>query len=1052
MSARSLVCPELIGRDEEIGVLRNAVAALPAGGRVLLVGGEAGVGKSRLAGEAARLAEQAGSRVLAGHCREGADAPYAPLTAALRRHLRDLEEVAVRELFNGPAALAATLVPEAAALLGLERSADTTAEDLHAAVWHLLRRLGAAAPILLLIEDLHWAGPDTLRLLDHLTEEAPTLPLWLVATFRPDLPRRHPLTTTLVRWRRLPAVSDVRLRALGREELRRMLSALFAGTAVGDDFLDAVADRTGGNPFFVEELCAVLVDRGDIIEQQDGDYQRRELADIEMPETVRDTLLARVERLDGATVEVLRMAAVAGEVVEPGVLAHAAGERAADRALAAGLEHALLVERREGSLTRYVFRHALVRAALADDLHGPERERAHRRIAAALAEVHAADADAVAAEIADHLAAASDTRGAAQWSLRAARRAAAQHAPAAAQRHYQMALQLGEVDDRARLELLLEAAAATYDEDDTAPAGAHAREARALAARLGDVVAEADALNLLARVRLEAGDTRGSLACNEEAAELLRGRGDKAEAWALANVFRRLVTFGDAALAAERLPYALAVAERSGSDAALALLWNSRGILATDEDVEDAYSRAIHHAVAAGDRDLQAGAANTAGFVCAWRGHLRRSLEWMRVAVDIADALFVQRASYFHAGYAWALSLAGEYDAALEQAEPLGSSRSVPTRIVALHALVEVMLRRGQHEAAREHGEECLRLAEASGQGQRIDPALSHVARIRLREAADGADDIIERFLSRDWDCYTHAFVTPDLATALATRGVRGRLQRFLDEVRWRTERDPHRQNHAALAQCEAIAALARGDPSAGRDHAADALARCRAMPVPAREAECLLLLAEAEWQLGGGAACAEAVARALGIADRLHSGPLRDAALAARRRTEAEMVLATVLVTDIVGSTQRAADLGDRAWRALLERHHEIVRRELARHGGREIDTAGDGFIVSFDAPGRAIRCATAIVAALAEGEIPVRAGIHTGECEILGDKLAGIAVHVAARVAAVAAEGEVLMTGTVRDLVSGSGVVVDERGTHSLRGVPGDWALFKVVGSTRP
>ncbi len=153
------------------------------------------------------------------------------------------------------------------------------------------------------------------------------------------------------------------------------------------------------------------------------------------------------------------------------------------------------------------------------------------------------------------------------------------------------------------------------------------------------------------------------------------------------------------------------------------------------------------------------------------------------------------------------------------------------------------------------------------------------------------------------------------------------------------------------------------------------------------------------------------------------------------------DRVLATVLFTDIVGATEHAAELGDRAWRELLEAHHAVVRRQLVRFRGTEIDTAGDGFFASFDGPARAVRCACAVVEAVRELGIDVRAGLHTGECELVGDKVAGIAVHTGARVAAQADSGEVLVSSTVKDLVAGSGIRFEDRGVCVLKGVPGKW-----------
>jgi pimeloyl-ACP methyl ester carboxylesterase len=164
------------------------------------------------------------------------------------------------------------------------------------------------------------------------------------------------------------------------------------------------------------------------------------------------------------------------------------------------------------------------------------------------------------------------------------------------------------------------------------------------------------------------------------------------------------------------------------------------------------------------------------------------------------------------------------------------------------------------------------------------------------------------------------------------------------------------------------------------------------------------------------------------------------------RGQAEPDRILATVLFTDVVGSTEKAAHLGDRRWRDLLETHNNVVRREIGRFRGREVKTAGDGFLATFDGPARAIRCACAISDAVRLLGIETRAGLHTGECEVIGDDIGGIAVHIGARVAALAGSGEVLVSSTVRDLVAGSGLGFQEHGLHTLKGVPGEWRLFAV------
>jgi class 3 adenylate cyclase/pimeloyl-ACP methyl ester carboxylesterase len=185
-------------------------------------------------------------------------------------------------------------------------------------------------------------------------------------------------------------------------------------------------------------------------------------------------------------------------------------------------------------------------------------------------------------------------------------------------------------------------------------------------------------------------------------------------------------------------------------------------------------------------------------------------------------------------------------------------------------------------------------------------------------------------------------------------------------------------------------------------------------------------------WWIGGGSALLDQV----------------EQFLTGRRHThEPERVLATVLFADIVGSTERAAALGDFRWRELLEAFYAKVREVLRQYRGREINTAGDGLLAAFDGPARAVRCAGAIRDAVRSLGLEVRCGLHTGECELVGNDLAGIAVHIGARVAGLAAPGEVLVSQTVRDLVAGSGLALEERGTHTLRGVPNEWRLFQAI-----
>ena len=182
-------------------------------------------------------------------------------------------------------------------------------------------------------------------------------------------------------------------------------------------------------------------------------------------------------------------------------------------------------------------------------------------------------------------------------------------------------------------------------------------------------------------------------------------------------------------------------------------------------------------------------------------------------------------------------------------------------------------------------------------------------------------------------------------------------------------------------------------------------------------------------------------------IADRIVD-EVQEFLTGSRSEQDVDRVLATVMFTDIVDSTKRAAELGDRQWRALLDRHDETVRQQLARFRGNEVKNLGDGFLATFDGPARAVRCAAAISESIRPLGITVRSGLHTGEIELKRDDIAGIAVHIAARVAAEAATGETIVSSTVRDLVAGSGLQFQDRGIHALKGLPEQVHLYRVLG----
>ena len=1046
MDSRFAICPVHVGRDDAL----RRLAATPAAGTITTIAGPAGVGKSRLAAEVLQLADSRGMSRLVARCAPDATAPYAPFVGALRRWTRSLHDDELERLFDGPAVLAAALLPEVAPIVRLPSQAPQQ-EDLFAAVWQLLRRLAAPDGCLLLVEDLHWADPESLRLFAYLGRELADLDVWLVGTYRSDeLHRRHPLTPMLGDLSRAGVLEEITLEPLGREDVRRMVSAILDDTEVGDEFLNSLMERTAGNPFFVEETLKVLLERGDIY-RQDGDWARRDLADIEMPTSVRETLLARARALGEADLEVLHLAALAGDELEPAVLRLAAGtdQERLDTLIGTAIRLQLIGERRDGRRVGYVFRHALTREAFAEELVGPARARAHRRLAEAILAVHGDDLDAVAASLAEHYVKAGETAEAVTFGLRAARRAVRASALDEAGRQYERAIGMLTEDAPERLVLLLEAADSLLDGADRRLALAFAEEARATARKRQDPAAEARALCSLQRHVWETGDTRAALSLSREAHALARQGDEATEGYVLSRLTRALALADRPEEASELIPRGIDLATAAGDFRALSLLHGTRMMVAFHgAQFDDALRAALEASRRAGDGRTERNLFTNAGYISLWCGNLDAARQWLEKAVELHER-FAPHDRYAEAGYAWLLALTGDYDEAQRHAIPLRDVANVPTRIVALTAEYEVVEQRGGAEVGTV-ADELWELARRTGEAQRSVPALSARARsVLLSEDATTASPLFWEVLQATTTATgrgSHWMFSPDFARALHEDGQRDELRRWAAAVRELTENDPTPHNRAAAALTAAYLAGTQDDVASARDGFTDAIARYRGMPCPAREAQALIALAELEWRADCAEASARAARSALDLASRLGAKAMEERAAVVAHRAETPAVLVTLLFTDIVSSTERLSAIGDRAWSSVLARHHDLVRRELQRFKGREIDTTGDGFLAVFDSPAQGLRCALAVRDALAASGIELRAGLHTGEVQLLGDKIVGLAVHIAARVSAAAGSGEVLVSRTVRDLVAGSGLTFSDRGNHRLKGVEGEWQLFAV------
>lgn len=1052
MIAHSAICPVRIGKEREVEILhRNAVSR-----RTTLISGSAGVGKSRLSREAAVIAADLGMVNLVGHCTPESALAFEPFVSAVRRRIRTMDVVALTDLFGGTASLSGALFPDVALSVGTPMELPAQ-PDLFAAIWQLLFRLGGDTGGMLLVEDLHWADTDTLELLTFLARESADLGMWIVGTYRGDeINRRHPLTQILADLARERYFEEIQLTPLGREELGVMTRAIFDNFDVGEEFVDALYERTGGNPFFAEELLKVLIERGDFYLHA-GDWIRKDLSVIEMPTTVRETLLSRTRSMDPQSSELLHLAALDSDRIDITALAAAVG-CSIDRVeamIAEGLSLQLLAERREVAGPTYMFRHALTREALSDEMVGPQRRHGHLSLAAGIVEAHRDELDSCAAALADHYLGGGDQAMAIRWNRRAALAAASSFAAHEASRRFELVLGLMSPNDPERLNVLLEAVTSTTDNLGSTDAAdvklsfGFASEARHLAQSLGDATAQAQAIDALAVHALRAGDTPGAVNLRREALDLVHGRDDVLEAWLYARLCAVLTRTDQVEEATSRLPEAMALAQRAGNHGALSQL---HVIAMMNGSFGPAFTKSLEAALAearlAGSPRAEHSLYQTAGYVSLWYGDFELSRRCFLRSIEVGERLFPHD-GYTRAGYVWLLSLMGRYEEIAGPLEHCQRSEDVPTRIVALTGCYEASERRGSKDAP-EILEDLWRMSIGTGESQRSVPALAARARWRLltegaqRAAADFREVLDKTVSGRGRG--SHWLFSPDFAGKLLEDEDVVELTSWAEAISTVTANDPHPHNQAANELVQGYLAIASSEWISAHESLDRALVLYESLPCPARLAETHLAYGELSGRLGNDDGARESAEMASRIAKSIGAEALVERARISIERASVPTRLATVLFTDIVRSTERMSEVGDRAWRSLLDRHDVLVRRELDRFQGQEVNTTGDGFVAAFDSPAQAIRCAQALRESLGLLGIVIRAGLHTGECQVVGNDLRGLAVHLAARVSGVAEGQEVLVTSTVKDLVAGLGFTFVDRGTPELKGVTGDWRLFSV------
>jgi DNA-binding CsgD family transcriptional regulator len=918
---RNLVSPVLVGRDVELAALTEALDAAAAGEpSVVIVSGEAGVGKTRLVEEAAARAREKEIRVLTGSCVElgGEGLPFSPLADVLRSLIRDTPPDDLDD-FLGPARFElARLLPELDPDTALMTAppGDTGNARLLELVLGVVQRLAADRPLLLVIEDLHWADRSTLDLVALLVRALRGVRVLLVISFRTDeLHRDHPLRPLVTEWERLRSVQRLDLERFGPDQVARQLEAIL-GTRPDRDMVELVFERSEGNAFLVEEILGVVQGGAD---------------PDELPTSLRDVLLARAERLSEPTQGVLRIAAAAGRSVPDSLLAAVAGldDKGLDASLREAVEHHLLVLDQSGH--GYAFRHAMTRDAIYADMLPRERVRIHRAYAEALsADPELAGSNgAVAAALALHWSAAHDVPRALDAYLEAGRHAAA-YAPAEALRHLERALELW-------------------------PSVPDAAE------RSGIDIAEA--LRLAGVSAYATGAVERSLALFDEAlAEL----GEEHDPERVAVV---LEAKAEALIDVQREEDSLAVLERAASllppdgkptfarAMVLTSLASHRFLVEGDfQAAIDVAEEAVQAARAAGAQEQEANAMLTRGFALGYSGDHESGLAEARAGLQLAEASGAHRVAL--RGYLLlsdGLEMLGDHEKAaelagrgLELAAEFGLTRHVYGSLLVfnraeslfhlgrwdhsnevladaldsglpkshvgwLHQMIaRIAAFQGQYDAAAERLRAIPPLPGWEGEQYALQFGFTRAEIARGQTDVEGARERVSETLSGSpqglMERYWWPLVwlglrieaeaaEPSAERAAALVEVAGRLD---------TRTLPSRAYHALVAAEAARAAGVEADWAA-------ALQACRAGTNPYLIAYALLRGAEADCAADRREAATDAVAEAVRLADALGATPLEDEARGLARRARLRLSVDEKPVdadTDPFGLTERELEV----------------------------------------------------------------------------------------------------------------------------------------------
>jgi class 3 adenylate cyclase len=1101
--ARLPTVGRMVGREAELTALTTAFDQAASGqARVVMVVGEPGIGKTRLLEEAATYASVRGAAVCWGHCYEGElGVAYSPFVEAFRTYVRERSDEELRSELSVGAPEVATLVSDLRLrLIDLPPSppleGDAERMRLFEGVTNFLHNAAAAHPIVLLLEDLHWSDKASLLLLQYLARNLRRDRLLIVGTYRDvELDRTHPLADAISSLRHERLYERVLLRGLSPEEVKALIDSIDDQDSPLD-FARTIHQETEGNPFFVAEILRNLIETGAISRVGDTWVGDAEAIAENLPEGVKEVIGRRLSRLSEHTNAMLSVAAAmpGGFVPEVVAIVLGTGEEEFLDLLDEALEAQVLKERRE-QRGRYEFSHALIRQTLYGEASTPRRVRLHRQIALAL---ESNPASTELGELAFHWfqgapGGRTEIDKAVHYATQAAERASDQAAHDESARYYDMALQALDLsedfDEELRANLLLGFGSACRRGGDAEHAGAALAEAAQLARNVENP-------RLFAHVALAtAGYQYGGLrqpelvALIEEAVNGL-GEGEDALRAHLLATLARGYAFVDHARLVALSDEALDAAKRSGDPGALAdaLTATSRFMSTSAEEIAQALEIAR----------LSEEARDYVRAIQSWQtvfngGHFEGDRHEIDLALDNMSRLANMSRSPVNLGLAlmcrsMVAGLEGRFDEVDELAAEIltlgrrlrdrgmvagvgavvlpvrreqgrldelemATRRTIelsPVGVAYRVCLTQILCELGRHTEAADHFE-----ALSADHFDAIPHDLLHTWSLcALSEVAAALDDVQRAPVLID-------LLRPMAGTAAMMSGVcfYGAVDRYLgiQEICLHRYDEAVKDLEAALTFHERMRAnawsartqydLARA--LLGRDQPGD---RPRAVSFLN---ECL----EMAHDIGMTKLIEEALAVKLELQGAMSSSPAASIDVVASRVSMERPDLAshadaqgqvTIVFSDVEGYSAMNERLGDVKTQGLIREHHAIVREAVQKHGGIEVKSEGDGFMLAFPEPEDAVACCTSIQKTLAShdfaGErVRVRMGIHCGEVIAEGEDFYGRTVILAARVANSARGGEVLATSEVKEAVADA--QFDEGREVSLKGFAAPQRVFTVV-----